>query len=167
MTNILKTKLKFKRLASSGLLTSFVSADKSNGYLYGVRENDPKPKKIVLVDKSLSSTLSEDVLYMVEMTPMASGNGYVVVRAKTMQFPATLRVNYVPRAVYSIEINFGNRTLKFNPLDGRKDTVCNFTKCRQYLSKQQDIKNLDKVLSDFTKAGKSLLARMEADGICR
>lgn len=55
------------------------------------------------------------------------------------------------------------KTILFDPVDGRRDTVRTITGVREILEKRMDIEDLPQVVSDFNEATNNLMARYESD----
>lgn len=159
------TKLKFVISEQTGAVIGFVSQNSVSGQIRGVRQEENVPKKICVVDKALSPYILLNVLYECTLIPM-NGNkdGYVVIEATPVQFPATIVTTYVPKGVYMVEVKFGNKTILFDPKDGEKKSVRDLATCIQLLEKRVDVKDLCDVVSDFEKAANKLLNKYRNDG---
>lgn len=114
-----KTKLKFIKLPKNQEFIPHITIDTSNGHIYGVRESENVPKKIVLVDKELvdTSSLIESVLYDVVITPFRlthnneNYKAFIVKSATPALFDAEI---YRPSSG-SVALSFGNKTIIFAP----------------------------------------------------
>lgn len=157
------TKIKFER-SHTGALAGYISRNNSDGRILGVRRDSPYPKKICLLDPSLANYVMEDVLYDVKMIPMHTKKGYIVVEATPTLFPARIEVTYVPKAIYRIEVKFGNQTILYDPHEGKKESVKSMSACMELLSKCLNIKNLDTLLLDFQQSAWDLLDKYRYDG---
>lgn len=161
--NIEKTHIKFTQIAETGEIVGFVSRNTKTGELRGVLESSGYPKKVCVLSKDLQGTIEPNVLYDVELKPMLSGNGYVVISAERTLFEAEFKTTKIPNKVYQIEIKFGNKTIYFDPLEGayvdRKtiEGVC------AALDKRKDLSNKEDVKGQFLKEAKSLALQIEND----
>lgn len=164
VTEKIKTKLKFVKSDVTGNYISFVSRNTKNGQIRGVRRDSEYPKKICVVDKSIAFEVMPDVLYDVVMVPMISGKGFVVISMEPSVFRATVETTYVPKAVYVVEVRFGNRKIRFDPLDGRSATVRDLGGCVEFLERRLDIMNRQQVIRDFKEAANLLLEHFHNDG---
>lgn len=160
-----QTKLKFVKSEKTGAIVSFVSQNPKTGRICGVRQDSQYPKKICILDKKLVSDVLLNVLYDVTMIPMTEKNGYVVIEMTPVEFKATISTTYVKKAIYRVEVKFGNKTIVFDPLDGKKDTIRTLKGCLSVLEKRVDIKDITQVVADFQESANKLLNYMRADGI--
>ena len=160
-----QTKLKFVKSDQTGAIVSFVSQNPKTGRICGVRQDSPYPKKICILDKKLVSEVLLNVLYDVTMIPMSEKNGYVVIEITPVEFKATITTTYVKKAIYRIEVKFGNKTIVFDPLDGKKDSIRTLKGCLSVLEKRVDIKDITQVVADFEESAHKLLNYMKSDGI--
>ena len=160
-----QTKLKFVKSEKTGAIVSFVSQNPKTGRICGVRQDSQYPKKICILDKKLVSEVLLNVLYDVTMIPMTEKNGYVVIEMTPVEFKATISTTYVKKAIYRVEVKFGNKTIVFDPLDGKKDTIRTLKGCLSVLEKRVDIKDITQVVADFQESTNKLLNYMRADGI--
>lgn len=158
------TKLKFVKSEKTGAFISFVSQNPITGQIRGVRQDSPYPKKICLLDKKLMCEVFFNTLYNATLIPMHDRDGYVVIEVSPVTFRAVIAITYIPKAIYKIEVKFGNKDITFNPKDGVKDSVRNVRACRRLLETRIDVENLPDVLEDFDEASKELLRRYEQDG---
>lgn len=159
------TKLKFVKSEDTGAYIGFVSQNMKTGRIVGVRQDSEYPKKICIIDKKLSCQVVPNILYDVTLIPMKEKNGYIAIEITPVSFEATIETNYVPKAIYQVEIKFGNKTILFDPLDGKKESVRTVTGVREILEKRMDIQNIQQVVEDFMEAAGSLMKRYESDGI--
>jgi hypothetical protein len=160
----IQTKLKFVKSEETGAYIGFISKNPKTGRICGVRQDSPFPKKICILDKKLILETLLNVLYDVTLIPMAEKNGYVVIEAKPVEFKTTITTLYVPKALYIVELKFGNKVIRFDPHCGRKDSIKKLDECLNVVSKRVDIKNLSQVLEDFAIAGHELLKKFKQDG---
>lgn len=161
------TKLKFIKSDQTGAIISFVSQNPRTGEIRGVRQDSPYPKKICILDKKLVCDVLLNTLYDATLIPMNSKDGYVVIEVVPVQFNARIEVTYIPKVTYLVEVKFGNKVIRFDPMDGRKCSVRNIDECRRVLETRVDIKNIAQVLSDFDEVSYDMLKRCENDGYIR
>ena len=165
--NKIKTKLKFVRSDRTGAWVGFISINTKDGSIKGVREDAEGPKKVCVVTHELADIVEPGVLYDVELIPMKNANaGYIVVKAEPHAFEARITSSVVKNAVYLVEIKFGNKTIIFDPLDGRKDSVRTIDGVIGVLQYRKDIKDLLQVIDDFKHAAKSVMTAFKKDGHC-
>lgn len=163
-----RTNLKFIKSEETGAYVSFVSQNSKTGRICGVRKDSEYPKKIVVLDRALKSDVLPNVLYDATLIPMRDKQGYVAIDITPIQFKATIETTYVPKAVYIVEVKFGNKTICFDPLGGQKDTVKTIDGCKGVLEKRVDVQDLAQVVCDFTEAATKILSKMKSDGfICQ
>lgn len=165
MNNNIKTKLKFVRSDRTGSWVGFISVNTKNGCVRGVREDAKEPKKVCVVAHELSDIIEPNALYDVELTPMKNQKaGFIVKKAVPHMFEARISSTIVKNAVYLVEIKFGNKTIIFDPLDGRQDCVRTIEGVIEILQYRKDVKNLLQVISDFKLVANNIVAAYESDG---
>lgn len=157
------TKLKFIRSDVSGSPVSFVSKHLDTGRIYGVRQDSKYPKKVCIVDKAIADQIMLNALYNCTLVPMTEKNGYVVISAEPVQFRAKINSTYIKGNVYVVEVKFGNKTIRFDPFCGRKESVKNLKECKRVLERRIDIKNVMQVAEDFERAAIAMVRIMEND----
>lgn len=161
----IKTKLKFVKSERTGSWVGFVSINTKNGCVKGVREDASEPKKVCVATHELSPVIEAGVLYDVEMIPMKNKNaGFIVVSAEPHAFEARISTTVVKNAVYTVEIKFGNKTIKYDPMDGRKDCVRTIEGVVSVLENRKDIHNLLQVVEDFRRSANIVLTTFKNDG---
>lgn len=158
------TKLKFIKSDQTGAYVSFVSQNPKTGRICGVRQDSEYPKKICILDKKLMCDVLLNVLYDATLIPMSEKNGYVVIEVTPVQFKATIEVTYVPKAIYVVEVKFGNKVIRFDPKDGRKDSIRSIEGCKSILEKRVDIKDITQVVEDFVDAATDIACKFKNDG---
>lgn len=158
------TRLKFCKSKRTGLPIGFVSQNPVNKRIKGVREDSEYPKTVCVVDAPLASDIILDVLYKVAIVPMKNKIGYIVIEAEPHQFRASIEISYIPKACYCVDVKFGNKTIRFDPMDGRKDSMRTLNGCRALLEKRLDIANLNEVLDEFVDAAQEIIKRFRKDG---
>ena len=160
---ILTTKIKFQKSQRTESLVGFVT-QRTDGVIIGVRENSHHPKKICVLDSKLTGYILPDTLYDVKITPMPKKKAYIVLEAVPTQFNAYIETSYVPKALYKIEVKFGNKTIVFDPHEGVKKSVSSMDECAELIRKRVDIRDVEQVVRDFKIAAKNLLNRYRNDG---
>lgn len=158
------TRVKFTKSERTGQPIGFVSQNPVNKRINGVREDSKFPKSVCIVDAKIAPEIILDVLYKVAIVPMRNKNGYITIEAEPYQFKATLEVCYVPKACYILEVKFGNQVIRFDPKDGKKDSMRTLSGCRALLEKRMDIANLADVVEEFTAAATDLIHKFRRDG---
>lgn len=157
------TKLKFIRSEVSGAPVSFVSQNPKSGRICGVRQDSEYPKKICIADKRLASQIILNALYDCTLIPMSDKNGYVVIAAEPVQFKAQVSTTYIKGNVYLVEVRFGNKIIRFDPFNGKKESVKDFKACKAVLEKRIDVEDIVQVVEDFERAANTVIALMEKD----
>lgn len=161
----IKTKLKFTKSNHSDSLVGFVSINPKNHRVKGVREDSKEPKKICIASTILAPLIELGVLYDVQMIPMRNASaGFIVVSAEPAAFEARIETVIVKNAVYQVKVKFGNKTILFDPMDGKRDSVRNMNGVIKVLESRKDIKNPMQVIDDFIKSGNIVLAHYQSDG---
>lgn len=158
------TKLKFTKSEQTGAIVSFVSQNPKTGQIRGVRQDDPYPKKICILDRALSSSVLLNTLYDATLVPMTSKDGFVAISITPVQFKAKIEVTVCPKALYKVEVKFGNKVILFDPMDGKRDSVKKLAECKRVLETRVDIKDLLQVVEDFEETAYSVIAKYEQDG---
>lgn len=158
-----ETKLKFYTSQETGKLVSFVSVTKAKR-LKGVREDSDCKKKIVVLSSDLTDSLKPNVLYNVILTEMKNKKGYVVKSASPVLFETEIDQCIIPKAVYKVSVKFGNKTIFFDPLDGKSDSSRTLQGALKALEVREDIANKELVITDFKEKGLETIRQMEADG---
>jgi hypothetical protein len=157
------TKLKFVRSEISGAPVSFVSQNPKTGRICGVRQDSSYPKKICIVDKLLSPQIIVNALYDCTLIPMSDKNGYVVIAAEPVQFKAVISSAYIKNNIYVVEVKFGNKIIRFDPFNGKKESVKDIAACKSVLEKRIDIEDITQVVKDFERAAGNIVHLMERD----
>ena len=167
------TKLKFVKSDRNGALISFVSQNPVNKVVCGVRQDSPYPKKIVIIDREIAGNLIVNMLYdcvLIPMTPVLNEKtgamhipGYIAIEANPVQFKAKVTTNYIRGIKYNVEVSFGNKTLRFDPFRGIKETTKSLNAFRAVLEKRCDVRDIMDVLEDFDIAARNLLDLMKQD----
>lgn len=160
-----QTQLKFMPSERTGELIGFVSRHSKTKQLRGVREDSFYKKKICVLSEDLKGKILPNVLYAVEMKAMHSGNGFVVVTATPVLFKATIETFLVPKGTYKVTINFGNKTVYYDPLKGKSNSSRTINGVATLLRRRIDIENQEEVISQFKAEALRLLQKMSDDGI--
>ena len=143
-----RTQLKFATSERTGEIIGFVSRHSKTKQLRGVREDSPYKKKICVLSEDLKGKVQPNILYSVELKAMHSRNGFVVVAGGT----------------YRVTVNFGNKTVYFDPLGGNSYSSKTVSGVVSLLQRRTDIENLEGVINSFKSAAARLLRRMADDG---
>ena len=159
-----KSQIKFAKSERTSELIGFVSRHSKTRQLKGVREDSRFGKQICVLSEDLKGTIEPNVLYSVELKPMHKAKGYVVVAATPVQFMATVESIIVPKALYKVTVTFGNKTVYFDPKDGKSAMSKTIDGVLAILRERKDIRNLEGVIEDFTRQAQALVRRFAQDG---
>jgi len=162
-----RTQLKFATSERTGEIIGFVSRHSKTKQLRGVREDSPYKKKICVLSEDLKGKVQPNILYSVELKAMHSRNGFVVVAATPLLFKATINTLVIPGETYRVTVNFGNKTVYFDPLRGNSYSSKTVSGVVSLLQRRTDIENLESVINSFKSAAARLLRRMADDGHSR
>lgn len=162
--NLEKTQIKFAVSEQSGEIIGFVSRHAKTNKLKGVREDSKFGKKICVLSEELKGTIVPNTLYLVELKPMRSTNGYVVVSATPMLFRAKIEMIVVSKSIYQVTISFGNKIIYFDPKDGKSPSSRTCEGVINVLLERNDIEDKELVLENFSHQAAILMKCMEADG---
>lgn len=160
-----QTQLKFASSERTGELIGFVSRHSKTKQLRGVRENSPYKKKICVLSEDLKGKIVPNVLYAVELKAMHSGNGFVVVAATPVLFKAIIETLLSPKETYKVTINFGNKTIYFDPLKGKTHSSRTVAGVVALLRQRIDIEDQEEVIERFKIEAQKLLQKMADDGM--
>lgn len=165
-SNIVKSKLRFIESEKNGELIAFVHKDKT-GRLLGINEDSQFRKLICVISAELKKlgTVKAGVLYDVEMVPMGIKQGYVVKTASVSKFSAHIKTEVVPKTIYRITVQFGHKTLVFDPFDPQNAKQANMKSIEEVLTSRDDVYNPTYAVERFRKAANNLLKKMEDDKI--
>ena len=158
-----RSQLKFSKSEQTGEIIGFVSRLSKTKKLRGVRENSPFGKKICVLSNELKGLVIPNILYSVELKTMHKSNGYVVVSATPIRFKAHVETVVIQKQTYRVQIAFGNKTIYFDPKNGKSSSSKTIDGVLNVLSERQDIDNLDSVIDNFKKQAFSLLSQMETE----
>lgn len=158
------TQLKFVVSPETGETIGFVSRPWQSNKLKGVRENSIFGKKICVLADDLKGKILPDIPYMVELKPMHSGKGYVVVRATPKLFPAVVETTVISKSIYQVTVHFGNKTVYFDPKDGNKSSSRTIKGVVELLNDRTDIENKELVIKEFKRQAFSLVRCMQVEG---
>lgn len=159
-----ESQLKFTKSKETGEIIGFVSRTPKTRKLNGVFEDSPFGKKICVLSEELKGTIKTGIPYKVQLKPMHNGNGYVVIAAEPATFEAEVRINVVPRAIYQVCVTFGNKTIYFDPKDGKTKSSRTYGGALKVITSRTDIKDPEKVIEEFKAAAHELIRLMEQDG---
>lgn len=163
--SIIKTKLKFTRSERSGAWVGFVAINPVNGYMRGVKEDEKTLKMVCVVSREIEDTIEEGILYDVEMIPMCNKkSGYIVIKAKPHLFAAHMESTVIKHAVYQLTVKFGNKTITYDPKDGKQHSVRTIEGVVEVLRARKDVLCLNQVIEDFIKSANLLYSVYQNDG---
>ena len=77
---------------------------------------------------------------------------------------ATVESIIVPKALYKVTVTFGNKTVYFDPKDGKSAMSKTIDGVLAILRERKDIRNLEGVIEDFTRQAQALVRRFAQDG---
>lgn len=161
------SRLKFVRSKETGELISFVYRQSLSKELKGVPENFERGKQICVLSKELKEAgiIREKTLYWVELRAMHGGKkGFVVVHAEPILFPATIETTLISKVIYRVCVTFGNKTVRFDPKDGRSPTRCTLEGALHELEGRVDIEDKEAVIEDFKAQASIVIRQLVADG---
>lgn len=158
-----RTRLKFWASEDNEVI-GFVSRNPKTKKMKGVREDSKFKKKVCVLSQDLKGKIETNKLYWVDLIPMNSGNGYVVINADPVKFEATIDSIIIPKSIYKLKCSFGNRTIYFDPLDGKTKSSKTLTGAINALRSKSEIDDMEAVIEKFKKEGFALLQRMQTDG---
>jgi hypothetical protein len=159
-----KTQIKFAQSQQTGELIGFVSRHSKTKKLKGVREMSTFGKQICVLSENLKGTLIPNVLYNVELKPMHNKNGYVVVSAIQTLFKARVETIVVPKSIYQVNVTFGNKTIYFDPKDGKSPSSRTIEGVIEVIAARKDIDDRNAVIEDFKRQAAILVQQMQKDG---
>lgn len=157
-----KVKLRFTKSKKDGNLISFVSKHPTLGLLCA-REDDRRFRKsIVLISPEIKEAIKAGVQYEAEVIPMRNGaRGYICTSASPVTYEASLEMIHVKKAIYQIEIKWGNQKHFYDPFTGRKATINDYNVVAGYLADRADISNKSEFVGAFLKAARELKREMD------
>lgn len=161
-----RSQLKFATSERTGEIIGFVSRHSKTKQLRGVREDSPYKKKFCVLSEDLKGKVLPNALYSVELKAMHSRNGFVVVAATPLLFKATIDTLVISGETYRVTVNFGNKTVYFDPWSGNSYSSKTVSGVVSLLQRRTDIENLEGVINSFKSAAARLLRRMADDGFC-
>lgn len=159
-----KSQIKFAKSDNTGELIGFVSRQPKTQKLMGVREDSRFGKKICVLSEELKGTLLPNKLYAVELKPMHHGAGYVVVSATPILFTAQVETLIVPKSIYQVTVSFGNKTVFFDPKDGKSASSRTLSGVIKLLREREDVEDVAGIIENLTRQATMLVRRMESDG---
>ena len=143
----IKVYLKFEKTEANNLC-AFVTKD--GGSWKGVRRNDPRKKKIVLVAREAYRFVTENTLYQATLVPMVNKDGFVATHVKQIQFDAKVSVETVGDE-YFIITRFGGKEIVYNP-NARRDSYRNPEVVANMIANRTDIRNIIETVNEFWDA---------------
>lgn len=159
-----KTQLKFIKSDKTGEIIGFVSRHSKTKKLKGVREDSDYGKQVCVLSSNLKGTIVPNLLYNVELKPMHKKNGYVVVSAEPILFKAEFEMDVIPDIQYQLRINFGNKTIYFDPKNGGTPSSRTIEGVKEQIQSRKDLYNVEFVIFLFEKLAKKILFKMNSDG---
>ena len=156
--------MKFAKSQQTGEIIGFVSRQSKTGKLLGVREDSRFGKKICLLAEELKDKIWVNKLYDVELKPMHSHDGYVVVSASLILFEAQVDTFIIPHGVYQVTVSYGNKIIYFDPKDGRSVSSRTLAGVIKYLKDSREIKNIGQTIEDLSHNARLIVKRMRRDG---
>lgn len=160
-----KSQIKFAVSEDTGELIGFVSRHSKTKKLKGVRESSHYGKKICVLSQDLKGRIQPNILYEVELKEMRSNNGYVVVSASPVKFGAKVETVVVAKSIYRVTVTFGNKTIYYDPKDGKTPSSRTRGGVIKLLRSRCDIADHQNVIDEFIEKADSLKKKMENDGI--
>jgi hypothetical protein len=158
-----KSQIKFAKSEETGEIIGFVSRHSKTKKLKGVRESSHYGKKICVLSEDLKGRITPNVLYDVELKQMHNQNGYVVVSATPVKFKGQLKT-VVSKGIYQVTVTFGNKTIYFDPVDGKSSSSKTIEGVIGILRERPDIADLDSIIKEFEILANELVAKMQRDG---
>ena len=158
-----KSQIKFAKSEQTGEIIGFVSRHSKTRKLKGVRESSSFGKKICVLSQDLKGCIVPNILYNVELKTMHNNNGYVVVSAIPILFKAQIKTVIISPDTYQVHITFGNKTIYFDPKNGKSPLSKTITGVLTVLRERKDVDNLESVIENFKTQALSLIKQMEED----
>jgi len=144
-----RVRLRFSRSNKTGYIVGFVSQKMQTGEWIGVSEDNPVPKKICVLNRTLSPYVILNKLYDAEIVPMRNGNGFVAKNIELVQYPAKVITSHIPGMLYHVEAVFGGKRIVFDPAESRDRSVCDPQRAIEKLRIRTDVLNLEQALEEF------------------
>ncbi|BBL00458.1 hypothetical protein A3BBH6_06940 [Alistipes onderdonkii subsp. vulgaris] len=159
-----RIKLKFEESKDTKEIIGFVSRSSTTWRLRGVSEKDDCPKKICLLAPDLKGLIKPNVVYEVELRPMRTGHGFIVISATRPKYDANIETIVIPKSVYQVRVIFGHKIIYFDPLGGNSPASRTIDGAEKALRGRDDLLDPEAVIEKFREAADRLLERMELDG---
>lgn len=156
------TILKFTESKKTGAYVAFVQKG-VGGWWRGVREDARGKKKVCVVPPELQPQIILGQPYKVECATSKNDQYFTVLNISPQVYTAIMETAYVPNCLYRIEINFGYKTLVFDP----QSSIRNRSQLGRFmdvLKSRADIRDHDQVVAEFEMRAKDLLRRYQNDG---
>lgn len=152
---VARTKLKFVESEMTGEMIAYVTICTETGRVFGVRQEDPYPKKIVLVSKEVleSMQIETKVLYDAEIVPMGTNQnrkscrGFIVTKLTPTEFDAVVSTNKYG----AVHVIFGNKDIVYDPTS-TKPSRKSKSAVLDVLISRPDIANKESVIEQFLQA---------------
>lgn len=129
----------------------------------GVREDSRSGKQICVLSEDLKGKVEPNVLYSVELELMHKVNGYVVVAAFPVLFPAQVETMIISKTLYQVTVMFGNKKVFFDPKDRESAMSRTIEGCLR-LTKQKGHKRPERRNFRLSPTSENFSERLEADG---
>nr|DAT18261.1 MAG TPA: hypothetical protein [Caudoviricetes sp.] len=159
-----KTRLKFAVSDKTNEIIGFVTRSSTTRRLRGVNEQNDSPKKICVLSEDLKGLIQPGIVYEVELKPMRTGNGYVVISATRPKYKAEFETVIIPKSVYQVRITFGHKIIYFDPKDGNSPMSRTIAGVEKALRARKDLADVEDVIERFCVVANELLKRIEQDG---
>lgn len=157
-----QVRLKFTKSSKNNSYIAFIVIDK-HGKAIGVKEDDPRDKKICVVDGALNSKVIAGALYKCRIISMANRKGYIAHHLELVQYPATFTIDYKPKVSYKLTVSFGHKSITYNPFNARNKCERFLTTTLQALKERVDVLDLPGVVEKFERQAMILDMRLKAD----
>ncbi len=133
--------------------------------LIGVREDSTYRKKICVLSEHLKGSILPNVLYSVELKEMHQGKGYVAVAANRILFKARIETVIKPKEMYQVNVNFGIKTIYFDPVNGKSRLSRTKAGVIEVISSRNDIEDVESIIEDFSRQADGLIEIMKSHRI--
>lgn len=158
-----KSQIKFAKSNDTGEIIGFVSIHPKTKRLNGVREGSQYRKKICVLAENLKGTIDTNILYDVELKQMHNRNGYVVVSAVPVKLQVQIETITHPKGVYQVTLNFGYKTIYFDPRAGKTKSSNTIEGVIAEIKKRNDIADIDEVIKNFKIQAEKLISLMHKE----
>lgn len=162
--NVFHTCVKFFPSRQTERLTGFLFNIPGTGQYRGVREDDPCPKLVCLLDPEVEPEVQEGVLYRCMCVFKHNRRTAVCIDARPYVFHARVSLEYVKDAVYQVNVIYGNRRMTYDPKDGGTPESRDRDRFLRWIRSNSRIKDRDGVAKEFEREADRLGRLMKADG---